>query len=79
MSVDKTKAKYLGYRDAARALFTSDVVSFDTHTNVQIVENGAYVEAHVYVSAEQLEAFLNPPAPVETSQTLAATPVEVIG
>jgi len=59
MPLDKSKDTYLGYREAARAMYThEDLISVPEHATVQIVERGAFVEAHVFVPRDHLEAFL---------------------
>jgi hypothetical protein len=64
--IDKSKEIYKAYRDRARDLYETAAVSHDPHyihesisvpqfANVQIVENGAFVEAIVWVPKEKLD------------------------
>lgn len=67
--IDKSKEAYHAYRQRAGSLYESIDVSFDsphamkaihipTHANVQICEDGAFVEAIVWVPKEEINAQL---------------------
>lgn len=57
---DETKRLYLAYREtatqmiAAGDLIDSARLSVNDHANVQICEEGAFVELHVWIPKEQL-------------------------
>lgn len=59
---EEQKAQYTAFRAKARELFEdvgeigSEHISIPTHANVQVVRDGAYVEAIVWVPAEKLKS-----------------------
>jgi len=62
------KARYLAYREAAREIFRLHRgVTIPEHATVQMVEDGAFVEAVVWVPRERREEFEDATAPGDTS------------
>jgi hypothetical protein len=52
---DQIKALYLAYREKAKQLVSgSELLSVSDHANVQLCEEGAFVECHLWVSKEAL-------------------------
>lgn len=51
---ERQKREYHAYREAAKA----SGLEIPDHANVQTVEGGAYVEAHVFIPAEAMKRHL---------------------